>query len=400
MSNKELSTDCAHVIPKVKYVVIRYGEVMLKGKNRGFFLDQLGRNVRRHLAQFELAAVSIRQGLIWVAFHREESWADVSMAISRVFGLKYAYRAAACAKNMEALEECVRQIISGRCFKSVAIRSKRLDKSFPRSSQEINCHIGAMVQRLSGCAVDLEHPELLIHIDVMNGEIVVMHDPVDCHGGLPLGMSGRVAVLISGGIDSPVAAWRMMKRGCRADFIHFHSAPFTTLESQEKVVELVRLLSAWHGPIELAMVPFGEIQKVVVTRAKPAYRVIIYRRLMMRISERLAAQRQIAALVSGEALGQVASQTLANMATIESVVEIPILRPLIGMDKEEIVDAARKIGTFELSIEPHDDCCNFLMPPRPVTRSTPEELEMVERELDIEALVEKGVRETTWQRVG
>jgi thiamine biosynthesis protein ThiI len=219
-------------------------------------------------------------------------------------------------------------------------------------------------------------------------------------GGLPTGVSGRVGCLISGGIDSPVAAWRMMKRGCEIVLIHFHSAPFTDKASIEKVEELTEILASWYpGKIKLALIPLGTIQKKIVTQTEEKYRVILYRRFMVRMAEQVAISEGCEALVTGEALGQVASQTLSNITTVDSAVKMPIFRPLIGMDKQEVVDSAKFIGTYGLSIQPHQDCCQFFEPRHPITRTTDQEMIEVEKALNIDELVKEGLTHVEWKHI-
>ncbi len=246
----------------------------------------------------------------------------------------------------------------------------------------------------------MNSPDLTIWIDIMKDASYIYMERFKGAGGLPAGTAGKVGVLISGGIDSPVAAWRMMKRGCAPVFIHFHSAPFTDRASIEKVEEIVERLAEWQtGVVKLGLVPLGDIQKKIVTQAHEKYRVILYRRFMVRIAEAIAKEMGCEALVTGEALGQVASQTLSNMATVNSVATIPILRPLVGTDKQEIVDQARELGTYELSIEPHQDCCQFLEPRHPATNTTCEELLKVEAGLNIEELVKEGLTDVEWKDI-
>lgn len=295
--------------------------------------------------------------------------------------------------TIEAISEAAKNIVSNRTFESFAVRTRRAEKSFPMSSQKINEEVGALVQRISGARVDLEGPETTVFIEITKRDAFVSADIVKGIGGLPVGISGKVAVLISGGIDSPVAAWRAMKRGCLPVYVHFHSAPFTSSQSKEKVVELVEYLMKGQPRTRLIMVPFGGIQQKIVVNVPMPYRIILYRRFMVRIAERIARKERAQALVTGEALSQVASQTLSNIATIEAVSTMPILRPLIGMDKQEIVDEAKRIGTYDTAIIPHDDCCSFLMPRNPVTKTTAEEVDEVEKALDIEGLVQMGLEE-------
>jgi thiamine biosynthesis protein ThiI len=288
------------------------------------------------------------------------------------------------------MKALIGELVAGREFPSFRISARRAFKTYPFSSVEINRALGAFVLERVPTRVDLEHPAFTIHVEVMPAETFVYVERVAGPGGLPVGASGTVATLLSGGIDSPVAAWRMMKRGCRVRFVHFHSVPYLPPTSQEKVRALVEVLTAWQYRSELVMVPFGEIQREVVLTVPPPARVVVYRRLMVRIAEALARQSGALALATGESLGQVASQTLENIARIDEVAGVPILRPLIAMDKLEIIEQARQIGTFEISIEPDADCCTLFVPRHPATRMSPDEVRRVEASLDIDALVARG----------
>jgi thiamine biosynthesis protein ThiI len=290
----------------------------------------------------------------------------------------------------------VERVVTDHSFASFRITARRAFKTVPFSSLELNRLLGADVLALRPSAhVDLEHPELNVHVEVLPGEAFVYGDRRPGAGGLPVGSGGTVTALLSGGIDSPVAAWRMMRRGCRVIFAHFHSAPYLPDTSIAKARELVERLTQWQYFSRLWLVPFGEIQREVVLSVPPHARVVVYRRLMARIAERLANHAGAAALVTGDSLGQVASQTLHNLARIDEVVELPILRPLIGMDKLEITEQARAIGTFEISIEPDADCCTLFVPKHPGTRLGREEIALVEQKLDLARLVAAGVEGAT-----
>lgn len=373
--------------------VVHYGEIALKRGNREIFEDKLVRNIRLSLGRAGHCEVRRLQGRITIEFDEPQDGRSTLDKLSRVFGVARAFSAVRSELAIEAIFEGAKNIVSKRSFESFAVRTRRAEKSFPMTSQKINEEVGALVAGISGAKVDLEDPEMTLFIEITKRNAFISADDVKGLGGLPVGISGKVAVLISGGIDSPVAAWRVMKRGCLPLYIHFHSAPFTSSQSKEKVVELVEYLMDGQPGTRLIMVPFGPIQQKIVVSVPMAYRIILYRRFMVRIAERIAKKEGAQALVTGEALSQVASQTLSNLATIEAVATLPILRPLIGMDKQEIVDEAKRIGTYDTAILPHDDCCSFLMPRNPVTRTTPSEVDRVEKVLDIEGLVEMGLEE-------
>ncbi len=371
--------------------VIHYGEIALKKGNRDYFEDCLMRNIRLAIDRKDVCEVRRLQGRIHVEFANPAIGQPMMDRLKRVFGVASISAAVRSEPAISPIREAVQNIVAGRTFESFAVRTRRAEKSFPMSSQKVNEEIGALVQKMTGAKVDLENPKLTVAVEITKKHAFIFLDHVKGPGGLPVGISGRVACLISGGIDSPVAAWRVMKRGCLPVFIHFHSAPFTSAASQEKVEEMISLLMEGQPRTRLVTVPFGPIQQKIVVGVPMAYRIIIYRRFMVRIAEKIAREQRAQALVTGEALSQVASQTLSNLTTIESVSTMPILRPLIGMDKQEIVDEAKKIGTYDIAIIPHDDCCSFLMPRNPVTRTTNSEVEKVEQNLDIEALVQMGL---------
>jgi thiamine biosynthesis protein ThiI len=279
---------------------------------------------------------------------------------------------------------------------SFRVTAKRADKRFPMTSPQIERELGGRIKLVRGWRVDLEHPELTVWVEILNAEAFCYLRKEPGAGGLPSGVSGRVACLMSGGIDSPVAAYRMIKRGCRVRLIHFHSYPILSRTSQDKVAELAELLTRHQLETRLYMVAFGDIQRQVVLAVLPPLRVVVYRRLMLRIAERIGRACGATALVTGEAVGQVASQTLDNMAVIDSVTSMPVLRPLVGMDKEEIVREARQLGTYEVSIVPDEDCCSLFTPKHPATRAKAHQVDEAEAGLSVDALVEEAA--TTAER--
>jgi tRNA uracil 4-sulfurtransferase len=273
---------------------------------------------------------------------------------------------------------------------SFRVRVRRSDKRFPLTSPQIEREVGGRIKEARGWTVDLDDPELTIRVEALSHEAFYSFGKERGPGGLPVGASGRVVCLLSGGIDSPVAAWRMMRRGCRVLFVHFHSYPILSRASQEKTRELAQSLARFQFRSRLFLVPFGEIQQRVVLAVAPPLRVVVYRRLMLRIAERIARQQRALALVTGEAVGQVASQTLENMATIGSVATLPVLRPLVGMDKEEITAEAIRLGTYPVSIIPDQDCCTLFTPKHPATKAKRYEVERAEEGLPIEEIVNEA----------
>lgn len=371
-------------------VIIHYHEISLKGGTRPMFLRHLARNLER--ATSDLGRTRVRQltGRVVLELDDGVDPERVKQRVMRVFGVANCAIAWKVPSTLEAMTPAVFRVIEGRTFDSFRITARRAFKTYPMTSVEINRELGALVQERTGAKVDLHHPAFTVHVEVLPAETFVYADREPGPGGLPVGGSGTVTALLSGGIDSPVAAWRLMKRGCRVRFVHFHSVPYLPATSQEKARALVGRLTPWQYDSRLQLVPFGEIQREVVLAVPGAARVVIYRRLMIRIAEALARRSGAGALVTGESLGQVASQTLQNLARIDDVATMPVLRPLIGMDKLEITAEAERLGTFEISIEPDADCCTLFVPKHPATKMTPEEVTRAEARLDIARLVAMG----------
>lgn len=368
-------------------VVVHYHEVALKRGNRPAFIHQLMNNIGAALRSTGVKRVRSAPGRIVVNLKPDADWGEISRRLQWVFGIANYSLAWRAPRTIDDITAVAVAAVDGRQFSSFAIRSKRADKGFPLESPEINSIVGAAVKAHSGMAVDLKHPELAINIEVLPREAFVSVDRLPGPGGLPVGSSGTVLALLSGGIDSPVAAWRMMRRGCRVELVHFHGAPYQDRSSRDKVAELARLLTRYQLHSRLHLVTFGEIQRHIVTSVQRPYRVVLYRRMMMRIAAALAGRLGAEALVTGESLGQVASQTLANMITVAAATSLPLLRPLIGMDKAEISAQAEGIGTFEISIQPDQDCCQLFVPKHPTTRMSVNTATQVEQPLDIDAMV-------------
>jgi thiamine biosynthesis protein ThiI len=381
--------------------LVHYGELALKGGNRPIFEKTLIENISRALAGLHIKAVRKLYGRLVVDLAPDSPWEEVRQRLGRVCGVVNFSPAHRVEATVEDIEAAVDEATSQYAFDSFRVQTKRADKTFALNTPELNAHIGARVQAATGAAVDLsDAAELTLAIEIVSGTALVACERHPGPGGLPVGVSGRVACMLSGGIDSPVAAYRMLKRGCLVDFIHFHSYPYTDRASVDKAVEVAELLTRFQNRASVSLVPFAEVQQRIVAETPANLRIIIYRRFMVRISESIAQGLGAKALVTGESLGQVSSQTLTNITTIEAAAAaMPILRPLIGMDKQEIINLARTIGTYEVSIQPHDDCCSFLMPSRPATRSTPEELEAAEAALDVEALVSMALEGVDTKRL-
>jgi thiamine biosynthesis protein ThiI len=355
------------------------------------FIRRLGENLR--LATQGLGVREVRRltGRITLMLEPDAAIEEIRRRLARVPGVANFAFAFRTPLRLEVLREAVVQGLAGRAFRTFRVQTKRAFKAFPLTSPEINRDVGHFIQTRLGVGVDLEHPELTVSIEILPHEAFFCFEREPGPGGLPVGVSGTVLCLISGGIDSPVAAYRMLKRGCRVAFVHFHSYPILSRVSQEKVRDLVALLTPYQATSRLILVPFASIQREIVAEAPGPARVVLYRRLMLRIAEEVAQHVAAKALVTGESLGQVASQTLDNLAVIEAVARMPVLRPLIGMDKQEIVTQAIALGTYEVSIVPDQDCCTLFIPRNPAVRTDHEGIERLEARLDMARLIRQGI---------
>ena len=369
-------------------VIVHYQEIALKGRNRPWFVERLVRNIRTATADLGVVKVRALMGRIELQHASDDDWAEVRERLARLPGIANFSRAVRTPRDIDAIVDTVLGGLVDREPGSFRVTAKRADKRYPLTSPQIERELGGRIKSARGWRVDLERPELTVGVEILNDEAFcyVRKEPGD--GGLPSGVSGRVACLLSGGIDSPVAAYRMIKRGCRVRLIHFHSYPILSRTSQEKVAEIAELLTRRQLETRLYVVAFGDIQRTVVLAVPPPLRVVVYRRLMLRIAERIGRASGAGALVTGEALGQVASQTLDNMAVIDSVTTIPVLRPLVGMDKDEIVQEARRLGTYQVSIVPDEDCCTLFTPKHPATRAGARQVAEAEAALAVDGLVE------------
>ncbi len=372
-------------------VVVHYQEIALKGRNRPWFIGRLASNLRVVTADVGVTAVRVLMGRIELVLDPTADWDEVKARIERTFGIANFSRAGRVALDIDQIAEAILQELGDLEVESFRVSARRADKRFPLTSPEIEREVGGLIRQAKGWRVDLSRPALTIRIETLTNEAFYLLGKESGPGGLPTGVSGRVTCLLSGGIDSPVAAYRMMKRGCRVQLVHFHSYPITSRASQEKVREIAGLLTRHQLSSRLHLVAFGEVQQRVVLSVPERLRVVIYRRLMVRIAERLARGWGARMLVTGEVIGQVASQTLENMVTIDAASNLPVLRPLVGMDKDEITTEAQRIGTYPISIIPDEDCCQLFTPRHPATKSHVGEAEAAERELDVEALVAEAV---------
>jgi thiamine biosynthesis protein ThiI len=385
-------------------IVVHYKELALKGRNRPWFIQHLTRHLKTALAGTHVSAVRSVMGRIEIELRPNAQWDEVRERIRHVFGIANFSYAGRASHDFDELASAILGDLGDRRPESFRVSATRADKRLPFTSPQVEREVGGRIKDATEWRVDLDHPGLTIHIEMLPDGAFYFFGKEPGAGGLPTGTGGRVACLLSGGIDSPVAAYRMMRRGCLVFFIHFHSYPILSRASQEKVRELVGVLGRYQQQARLALVPFGELQQQVTVSVPPEMRVVIYRRLMLRIAERLARKWHARALVTGEVIGQVASQTLENMTTIARAANMEILRPLVGMDKDEIAAEAERIRTFPISIIPDQDCCTLFTPRHPATRATPADAEAAEAPLPIDEMVAAAVRsavlESTSSRSG
>ena len=369
-------------------VIAHYQEIALKGKNRPWFLRRLVRNLRELLGGLSVRDVRTPMGRVDIVFDRDEDWPEIERRLSRAFGLanfSLAYRA---PLDIDAIAERVVRDLPEGPVGSFRVKVRRADKRFALASPDMERVLGQRVVDARGWRVDLDRPALIIWVEIVPGEAFYHYGKLRGPGGLPMGTSGRVAVLLSGGIDSPVAAHRIMRRGCQATLVHFHSYPFLSRTSQDKVRDLAQLLTQYQLRSSLYLVPFGELQRQITLSVPGPLRVVVYRRLMLRIAERIARERRAQALVTGEVVGQVASQTLDNLSVIASATALPVLRPLIGMDKEEITAEAERLGSYRISVIPDEDCCTLFTPRHPATRARMHDVAAAEATLPLNQMIE------------
>jgi len=376
-------------------VLIRYHEIALKKGNRQYFTELLKRNLLaavKDLGPKEVRSLSAR---LLLTFKKDIDAEITIQRIRTVFGVANFSLVERTARDIGALRTRILESLNGTQFESFRIETQRGDKTFPLTSPEINRQLGAAVKEKSGARVDLMNAEFTVTVEILPRDAFFGFNKIAGAGGLPVGASGRLIALISGGIDSPVAAYRMMQRGCRVIFVHFHSAPYQDNTSQEKVRQLITTLTRHQFLSRLYLVPFGEIQRQIVASVARPLRVVLYRRMMLRIAETIARKEKAKALVTGESLGQVASQTLDNIVVVQQAARLPILRPLVGMDKQEIIDQARRIGTFEISAIPDQDCCQLFVPKHPATKARFADVEDDESKFAVNELVRYGVENAT-----
>ena len=372
--------------------IIHYSEIALKKGNRDFFVNKLVQNIRMVFSGVKGASVENLPGRLLLKIPKDGS-AEAGEKLSKIPGIANFMPATEVSADMEELKKAVVKGIDGKKFSSFRISARRADKKFPLTSEDINKELGTLLKEKSGAEVDLENPEFTVFVEVLKGKIFFGFEKSRGTGGLPVGTGGTAVSLLSGGIDSPVSSFMMMKRGCRLVFVHFHSHPYLDRSSQDKVFELMKILDVFQGKSKLYVVAFGDAQKKIVLSVPEEYRVIIYRRLMLRIANIIAEKEKAGALVTGENLGQVASQTMENISVIEDASKLSVFRPLLGMDKQEIVDRAKEIGTYDISILPDQDCCQLFTPKHPATKCRVETIENLESGLDVSEMAKEAERD-------
>ena len=379
-------------------VVVHYHEIALKGRNRPFFVDKLATNLRQASADLSGVVVHVLAGRLLVTAPDELPWETLQARIGSVFGVANFARVEQTPADLEALTASAVATVRQHRFDSFRVRAKRSFKAFPFDSLQIERALGAAIQQATSARVDLEQAALTLSVEVLRDRIFHSVEKLPGPGGVPVGASGRVMTLISGGIDSPVAAARMLKRGCTTALVHFHAFPLLDRTTIDKAIELTRVLTRLQYRSRLLLVPFGPIQQTIVACCPAPLRVVLYRRFMVRIAETLARRCRAKALVTGESLGQVASQTLDNIGVIDEAARGPILRPLVGMDKAEITQEARRLGSFEISTLPDQDCCQLFVPRHPATSATLDAARQAEASLDVDGLVSAAVKATEERR--
>ena len=380
----------------MRCAIAHYHELALKGRNRDYFEQRLVQNIRTALKDLGVRQVQNLHSRIRIDLPPQTNVDLVRDRLARVcgianFSLGRVIPLQVANPDLAALAAVAVQEITTQSYQTFRVTAKRADKRLALTSMDIERIVGATICEQTGRTVNLKSPDVTVYIELLSREAYCAAEKIEGPGGMPVGVGGTVTCLISGGIDSPVAAYRMIKRGCHASFVHFSGRPLVSRASEDKVRELVQTLTAYQYASRLSVIPFGEIQREIVLSTPPPFRVVLYRRMMLRIAQELARKERCWGLVTGDSLGQVASQTPENLTVVEEASDLPILRPLIGMDKREIIDEAKRLGTYETSIEPDQDCCKLFVPPHPSTKTRLDDVNKVERMIDVSALVKRGV---------
>ncbi len=375
------------------HIVIRYAELALKGKNRSTFERRLQENIKIALKSFPNVKIERTFGRMFIQLNGEDH-TQIAEKLSKIFGIHSFSLAVKVENDLDKIREgalsAVHEIIEGK--KTFKVSAKRANKGFPISSSTLNYEVGSFILRnTEQLKVDVHNPDIEVKVEVRETDTYITCAVYKGSGGLPVGTGGKVVLMLSGGIDSPVAGYLAMKRGVKIEAIHFHSPPYTNERAKQKVIDLTKVLTEYGGKIRLHVVPFTKTQMEIHKVIPANYTMTIMRRMMLRISEEIASRQKAFAIANGESLGQVASQTLHSMHTINEVTNMPIIRPLVTMDKLEVIDVAKKIGTYDLSILPYEDCCTIFLPPETKTKPQREKANKFEEKLNIEALVNEAV---------
>ncbi|MBC8311951.1 MAG: tRNA 4-thiouridine(8) synthase ThiI [Candidatus Marinimicrobia bacterium] len=372
-------------------ILIHYHEISLKGDNRGWFEKVFKRNVRAQVKPLPFTSVETNAARVFIFGVDANRWDEYATALKKVMGLMNAHLMHSVEPEMDAIKSTAAELISHKEFETFRVSTKRQYKNFPYTSQEVNREIGAHIQPICNKRVKLKGADLDVVIELVNSKAYIGVDKIRGYGGLPVGTGERAISLLSSGIDSPVSSFEMIKRGVSLSYVHFHSAPATSRQSIKNVERLLEVIVGYQIRCDLYNIPLLAIQEKIMETAPSKFWVILFRRAMMRMAEQIAEEIDAVALITGENVGQVASQTLSNMRATADVVERPILRPLAGLNKEDIVNRAREIGTYEISIEPYEDCCSFFVPIHPETRANLEEVRAIEASIDMTGLYETAM---------
>tara|TARA_Y100000310_G_scaffold343027_1_gene448812 strand:+ start:8134 stop:9297 length:1164 start_codon:yes stop_codon:yes gene_type:complete len=379
---------------KPEYYVVHYAEIAIKGKNRPLFERVLVENISKAVKSLKSQGVRRKYGRIILKLKEDSNVDEIEKRLRKIPGISYFSPAVKASHDVDDINKKCLEVLEGEDSGSFYIKAKRSYKNFFMKSPDLARKLGKNLSEKTKRAVDYIDPDITVFLEIVENCTYVYTKKVKGIGGLPVGVSGKVMVLLSGGIDSPVAAYLTLKRGCKNIYIHFHSEPYTKESSRKKVEELANYISQYQNETKIYMVPLIDIQKEVMTKTEKKYRIILYRRFMFRIAEALARKNKAKALVTGENLGQVASQTIENIHAIHSVVNLPVIQPLITYDKQEIIDLAKEIGTYETSIQPHDDCCSLFTPKHPAIKSDIKQVIMEESKLDVETLIKETIKKT------
>jgi thiamine biosynthesis protein ThiI len=386
-------------VEAVNALVVHYHEIGLKGRNRQFFEEALTRNLRRALRGTGYRRVRRALGRVVVDLEADALDEEAARRAARVFGVAYVGLGRKVPQTIDAMKDAALKLMVAEPFESFAVRARRSYPVIELKSREINTEVGQWIKDATGARVDLDHPDATAHIEMFGRTCIVYRRRFEGPGGLPVGVSGKMLALVSGGIDSPVAAWRMARRGVDVEIVHFHGQPYTDPSSMRQVADIAKVLTRHLLQVVVHFVPLGDAQREIVVQAPAPLRLVLYRRAMMRIAAALASERDAIALVTGDSLGQVASQTVENLITVDAAVPGDrVFRPLIGMDKSEIVNCAIAIGTYEVSTRPYQDCCVLFEPRRPATRARPADAAEVEEAMDLDALVGKALVDVDTRR--